>query len=139
MQTQFVRVKLGIFLTWSPSFFENHLPPHPTPRRGQKSIVPGAQETTRPVDNLPRLPTSPGVPNSQGLSLSLLACPTSGSPSLSGGPYPCPRGHRRLPRALTHPAKGQSMGQSAAAASSHRADPHSLPSWPSGLPPLSFL
>ena len=73
------------------------------------------------------------------VSLSLLGCPTSGSPSLSGGPYPCPPGHRRLPRALTHPAKGRSTGPSAAAASSHRADPHSLPSWPSGLHPLSFL
>lgn len=93
MQTQFVRVKPGIFLTWSPSFFENHLPPHPTPRRGQKSIVPGAQETTRPADNLPRLPTSPGVPNSQGLSLSLYSrAPLPVVPPSQGVPIPVPGG-----------------------------------------------
>lgn len=97
MQTPFVTGKPGIFLTWSLTFFEHHLPPHPPPRRGQEPTVPGTPETHVPSTALrgPPLPVvtpSPGVPVSWGLFLR--GCPTSGHPSLSGVPLPGSRGTR---------------------------------------------
>lgn len=138
MQTPFVREKPGIFLTWNPSVGEHHLLPHPTPtRRGQEATAPGAPETPRPVDSLPR-PLISGChpflrcPHFLG-SLFLLGSPTSGYPSLLGAPLPGPRGTRRGSRALTGPARGRSAGQWAAGASSgsaRRSYPHSLPGRP---------
>lgn len=135
MQTPFVRGKPRTFLTWSLTFFEHHLPPHPPPGEVRNPQFLEPQEPPHRVDNPPRPPTSGCHPFPRGprfLGSLPTRVPHFRSSLPRGGPFPPSPGHTGS-RALTGPATGRSAGQSAAGASSgsaHRTDPHSLPSRP---------
>lgn len=100
MQTPFVRRKPRTFLTWSLTFFEHHLPPHPPPRRGQESTVLGAPRAPTPrrqpskaphfrLSPLPQGSPFPGVSPYAGTPLPVIP-PSRGSLS------PVPRAHGLL-------------------------------------------
>jgi hypothetical protein len=125
MQTPFVRVKMGIFPTWSPSF--GGASPSPAPTMRGQNWSPRDSTSRRQPSKAPNFRRSPPPQVSPFPGVSRSAGPLPVIPP-SQGPSCRSPGRTTGSRALTGPAAGRSAGQSAAGASSgnaHKTDPHS--------------